>query len=96
MKTLPKTLKKNSFVYTQIERTESKAIYSQYCPDAERIVAYEVFIIRKHKGYEIAGKHIEPAETYPHNEAFGKTAWKVRDISKAMEKYRNLIAGKPK
>ena len=93
MKQLPIELKKNSYTYRQLERTESKAIYEQRM--GNKIIAYEVFLIKSHDGYTLAGNYIEPAETYPHNEAFGVSAWTVMPLARAMEKYTNLCTEKP-
>ena len=90
MKLLPLELKKNGFTYRQHLREGFKAIYSQYCHDLKKIIAHEVFYIKSHNGYEIAGNYIEPSETYPHNEAFGVSAWSIKDFPRAEIKYLNL------
>ena len=95
MKTLKTELRKSGFTYVQMQRNEFKAMYSQYCPDAKRIIAYEVFLIQSHTGYTIAGVYIEPSESYPSNERFGITAWSIRTLSRATEKYNNLHPTKP-
>lgn len=88
MKQLPLELRKNGFNYFQCHRNEYKAMYAQF--DGDKLVGHEVFYIKSHNGYELGGNYIEPAETYPHNEAFGVSAWSVKSEFRALKKYRNL------
>lgn len=63
IKLLPKILKKNGFIYEQIERRNPYAIYAQkYTLDAEPI-AYEVFQIQVRGSKEFRGKIIPPYES---------------------------------
>lgn len=90
MKELALELKKNGFTYRQFDRNAYKAIYSQFCHDAKKIIAYEVFHVKSHNGYEIQGNYIEPAEMYPSNESFGVSAWSIKDKDDALTKYVSL------
>jgi hypothetical protein len=85
-KPLPLTLKNYGHEMVQIKRTDVAAIYSKGH-------GFEVILIQKHDGYEIAGNKVEPAEHFPKNEDWGKSGWyyigpKARQL--ADEKYREL------
>ena len=96
MKALETTIKKNGFTYTQIKRNERAALYEQATATGT-VIGYEVFRIRSHNGYTLAGQTFPPAEMFPNNEAFGTWAWAYRPASewggvpvRAEAKYREL------
>jgi len=67
-KPLPETFTKHGFQFVQIVREGDLAIY---CKTKGRWRGYEVIRIRRHKGYTVGGKQVEPAEVYPGNEKWG-------------------------
>ena len=78
MKTLENTIKKNGFTYKLHKREDDLAIYEQWDldnPDEPILIAYEVFIVKITKDFEIKGKQITGGERFPRNEDFGYTAW---------------------
>ena len=88
MKILPLNLRKNSFNYTQVLRNSRNAVYRQtVTPEIEY---FEVFIIQIRPDINFAGKLVKGGESYPNNEAFGKTAWTYKSLEKAMEKFNSL------
>lgn len=98
---LPQTKKKNGYAYTLVERNEKAAIYSmvneQYPEDTS--VAYEVCKIVHTNAAVIQQKsgkkkgmwyHYPPAEKFPGNEDFGKTAWTYLSLENAQKKYKEI------
>ena len=83
--------KKNGFNYRQIVRQGDWAIYEQSKPTISRSW-FEVVNIGRHDGYEVRGQRIEPAETYPPSESWGKrgfTCWNLDDALKKLESASN-------
>ena len=88
---LETTIRKNGFVYNQIARTETAAIYEQK-QDGE-IISYEVFKIQTtKKDYTFPNGTIVKAgtERFPSNEDFGKTAWSIRNFKRAEKRFLEL------
>jgi hypothetical protein len=80
------------FNFRQIVREGDVAIFEQTwsgCPDPS--VCYEVVRIRRHDGFEIAGKRIEPAEFYPKSESWGVDGFTLTDRDRAFAKLRELM-----
>lgn len=75
MKQLPQTLTRKKFIYEQVQRSDKVAIYSQ--KEGDRVLAYEVFKVRKLNSYVLAGITFEESEAFPHDEAFGLWAWSI-------------------
>lgn len=88
MKILEKEIKKNGFVYLQIHRSKDSAIYSQH--DNGKIIAYEVFKIKIQQERLFKGRLMPLKEKFPHDEAFGYTAWTVRSEEKAFRIFNEL------
>jgi hypothetical protein len=88
MKRLEQHIRKNGYDYHQFTRSADKAFYTQR--DENGVVGFEVFKVKSHDGYVMQGCLIPPAETFPHDEAFGGTAWTFKDFDKAMTKYLSL------
>jgi hypothetical protein len=55
---------------------------------------FEVVIIKRHDGYELAGTKIEPAEVYPGTSQWGSYGWTYRDLYHAELKFQELVTGK--
>ena len=87
---LKETLRKNTFDYELLLRSNFKAIYIQ--SDGLIPVGFEVFEIRIRGSYinRFTGEQMPPAERFPANEDFGKTAWPYRRLKDAMKKYNSL------
>jgi hypothetical protein len=81
---------KNGFTYILVQRTDKKALYSQFYNNVQ--VGYEVFFIkvRGNQFSQLLNKPIDASERFPSNEVFGKTAWSFTDFQKALQKYQEL------
>lgn len=96
MKPLPTVVEKRKMRFVQIERSDRAALYEQYIN--EKKIAFEVFLIKRSKGYTFPnGVTTPPAEVYPSDNDFGKTAWSVGifkdealSFDKAFLKFREL------
>ena len=81
----------DGFNYKQIAREGDIAIYEQKwtgCSNAS--VAYDVVRIRRHDGFVIAGKSVEPAEVYPRSDAWGTDGFTLTDKDPAFAKLKSL------
>lgn len=101
---LPKEKTKNGYLYRLINRTKKAAIYEQIVEkDCNGIpgktVGFEVLQIVVGKAYSLIQKHgkkkgevyhYPPAEKFPGNEDFGKTAWAYSTKAEAMEKFNEI------
>jgi hypothetical protein len=57
--------------------------------------SYEVAIIQRHNGYEIAGVKIEPGENMPSSEQWGVKGWTCRTYDDACTKFNALKDKQP-
>lgn len=73
-KLLALEFKKRNLTYKQYCRRKDAAIYGVYSSD-KRLLGYETIEIGKNDGYALGDAYIEPAETYPGDNSFGKTGW---------------------
>ena len=88
---LQTTIRKNGFVYNQIARTETTAIYEQ--TQEGEIISYEVFKIQTtKKDYTFPNGTLikSGTERFPSNEDFGKTAWSIRNLDRAKKRFSEL------
>jgi len=88
MKTLKTEFEASGFHHRQLFRTGDVAIYERW--KAQQRPHYEVVKIGSHNGYELAGNHIEAAETYPSAEQFGSRAWTYNDKQAALRRFNEL------
>jgi len=89
MKPLEKTIKKNVFIYEQLNRNDVYAIYAQFYNGD--LIGHEVFKINKYQEREISGVKIEAHEAMAGDNQFGITAWSTgRDYNNALNKYNDL------
>lgn len=88
MISLPQNLRKNGFDYVLIKRGQKSCIYKQMVEG--KTIAYEVFIIRIVPGRFINGNWIDEREKFPHNEAFGYTAWTCNTWERARIRFNNF------
>lgn len=90
MKLLAETYRKNSYGFKLVKREDDVAIYSQHEPTTDEIVAYEVFIVRRHDGLNFGGVKTEPAEYGPSNEEWGSYGYTVWNLQAAAVKMQIL------
>lgn len=88
MKTLPNELRKNGFIYTLVQRGQKSCIYEQGV--SEELTRYEVFLIKIRPERNVKGKLLPATEVFPHNEAFGYTAWCCWDLPAAHSRFTKL------
>jgi hypothetical protein len=88
MISLPLSLRKNGFNYTQVCRGERSCIYAQRV--RQKQIAHEVFIVQTRSERYILGKIILAKEKFPSNEDFGKTAWTTWTLEQAKMKFNGL------
>jgi len=86
MKTAPITFRKNGWTYLQLERVGDVALYNQGGGSA-----YEVVVIRRHSGFVVSGKRVEPAEYLPSNEDWGIYGWTLHTLEEAKAKMAVVI-----
>lgn len=84
---------KVGFRFKQIVREGDLAIFHKTHLSPAHDGGFEVVIIGRHDGYEIAGNKIEPAETYPSNEQWGVKGWTYADLYHAELKFESLKNG---
>ena len=90
-KLLPTRFRTDGFEYRQIAREGNVKIYDQtWLGRAEPSVCYEVIRIRRHDGFQIAGRSIEPAEFYPKSEAWGVDGFTHTNKDAAFAKMREI------
>ena len=90
-KALPTRFRRDGFNYRQIARKGDAAIYEQtWSGCAEPTVCYEVVRIRRHEGFQINGRFVEPAEIYPKPEAWGVDGFTLIDKDAAFTKLREV------
>jgi len=53
-------------------------------------VCYEVVRIRRHEGFQINGRFVEPAEIYPKAEAWGVDGFTLTEKDAAFAKLREV------
>ena len=90
MKKLSDIVSKNGFTYRMLQRTEKKALYAQYYQNT--LIGFEVFLIRI-RGAQfsyILNKTLPPAERFPGNEDFGRTAWSIQKYEDAIIRFNKL------
>jgi hypothetical protein len=91
-KPLPTQFRRDGFTYRQIAREGKAAIYEQtWCGCSEPSVSYEVIRIRRRDGFQIGGRFVEPAETYPASEMWGIDGFTFTDKDAAFAKLREIL-----
>ena len=87
VKKLDNKIRKNGFDYKLIERTDTKAIYSQ------EDYGFEVFKIKPSKPHPKCQediKNFDLIEHFPSDAVFGRSAWSYRTIEDAKKRYMTL------
>lgn len=54
---------------------------------------FEIVVVSRHNGYEIAGNKFEPAEVYPGSEQWGSMGWTEKDLYRAEIRFGKLLKG---
>lgn len=94
MKTLPLGFDSKGFTHRQIIRDGSVAVYERRRKGATQVPHYELVRVGSHNGYEVAGRKVEPAETYPSSEQWGSRGFTFNEESKAMARFEALKGAK--
>ena len=84
---------RDGFDYRQIVCEGNAAIYEQTwngCSSPN--VCYEVIRIRCRQGFVIGGRFVEPAELYPHSDAWGVDGFTLTDKDAAFAKLREVTS----
>ncbi len=86
---------RKGFRFNQLHREGDFAIFHRVdeSGDKPRDAGFEVVVIARHDGYEIAGNKIEPSEVYPSNEQWGSMGWTYRDLCSAEIRFQSLLTG---
>jgi len=87
---LETTIAKSGFVYTQIKRHGDVALYSQ--SKGDRIVGYEVIIIKQGAPHPHSKSTFDKIELYPSDQQFGVNGWSFGnygDLSIALHNAQN-------
>jgi hypothetical protein len=90
-KPLPARFRRDGFDYQQIAREGDAAIYEQrWIGCSHPSVSYEVIHVRRREGFQIDGRHVEPAEVYPNSGAWGVDGFTLTDRDAAFAKLRQM------
>ena len=88
MITLQLKLRKNGFWYNQVHRDGQSCIYEQMV--CEKLSYFEVFEVQIKPERNVFGRVYPLMEVFPHDKAFGQTAWSCRTIEAAMIRFKKL------
>jgi hypothetical protein len=92
-KPLPTQFRRDEFNYRQIAREGDAAIYEQtWGGCCNPSACYEVVRIQRREGFHVDGRFIEPAEIYPHSDAWGIDGFTCTDKDSAFAKLREVSA----
>jgi hypothetical protein len=90
---LPTQFSRDGFDYRQIAREGDAAIYEQtWTGCSSPSACYEVIRIRRREGFQIDGRSVEPAEIYPHSDAWGIDGFTCTDKDSAFAKLKEVSA----
>jgi hypothetical protein len=90
-KPLPTGFRRDGFNYRQIAREGDAAIYEQtWSRCSNPSVCYEIIRIRRREGFEVDGRLVEPAEIYPHSDAWGVDGFTFTNKDAAFAKLREV------
>jgi hypothetical protein len=90
---LPDEIKRNTFIYRLVKRGEKAMMYEQFCLDAQKVIAWEVFKRKIDPPKEVFGAQLGEREIFPGNEDFGKWAWSPFDLERAEYIFSQLEQG---
>lgn len=89
-KSLPTQFRHGEFDYQKIYREGDLAIYQQTWKGDEHSATFEVIRIRRHDGFQIGSRFVEPAEIYPNSKAWGVDGWTVQNEEAAFRKLQEI------
>ena len=89
-KPLQKEFRHGGFDYRQIYREGDLAIYRQTWKGNEDAAPFEVIQIRRHDGFQLGGRWVQPAEVYPRSEKWGELGWTLQNKESAFRKLREI------
>jgi hypothetical protein len=88
---LPKQFRRDGYRYRQIARQGNATIYEQTWNGREnQSVSLEATRIRRHDGFQIGGRFVEPAEVYLNSEDWGVRGFTLTDKDGAFARLREL------
>jgi hypothetical protein len=86
---LSDVMRKNSYTYVLYRRGKRSCVYEQKLTELRSV--YEVFIIQISRNRILPdGSTGVAKEVFPHNEAFGKTAWSCTTLERALIRFNEL------
>lgn len=86
MKTLKPEFRRWGATYRIEERSGDVVLLSRLA-DTGKPTSFDVAIVQRHDGYEIAGRKVEASEFLPSSEAYGSLAWSYSNRAKAEAKF---------
>jgi len=89
-KLLPTQFQQGPFCYWQVAREDDLAIYEQTWKGKKDSAAFEVIRIRRHDGFQVGDRLVEPGEVYPKSEAWGMDGWTMLSRDAAFTKLREV------
>lgn len=92
MRLLPPSQIYKGLEYVTLKRSGMIALVKVVNPKKQNLLGYEVWLIQSHDGYELHGKYIEPAESMPSTNSWGKNGWSYTqdDYQRALKKYKEI------
>ncbi len=88
-KPLAKEVKKKGIFYKEHYREKDFVIYSMG-NSKSAFLGYEIFEVKRHDGYIIAGNKIEASECFASDEDFGVSAFHCADLKRAELRLQQL------
>ena len=85
---LDEIINKNNYTYTQVLKGKRYCLYEQR--GVANMRCFELFEIKVLEPMELNGKKYEEREVFPKDKDFGKTAWTICDLDKALAKFNEL------
>jgi len=74
----------------QLARTDKAALY-EVCRDESKQIGYEVFLIKVAREHTWPNGNVTPEhESYPGDNAFGRTAWYMVNLKAAQKRLKEL------
>jgi hypothetical protein len=87
---IPTKFNAYGYRYELVKRVKNVAIYKQTKKGINQ-EWFEVVLISKHDGYEIAGNRVEPSEVYPSAEQWGEVAFTCHSLARAEIRMKQLL-----
>lgn len=82
---------KTGFRFKQLCREGDVAIFHKVrLSPKPHDAGFEVIVVGRHDGYEIAGNRFEPSEMYPSSEQWGTRGWTYQDLYSAEQRFAQL------